>query len=329
MAKEQTKKSISDVLENINKKYGKGTITNLSSNDKAFVKTITSGSLSIDEALGGGNAVGRIVEIFSDPSCGKSTLALHAIAETQKAGGNVAYIDTEHAMDMKYAEKIGVNIDDLLFTQPDSAEQALQILIDLLNTMEFSLIVVDSIAAMTPEKIFEADAGEQTMALLARLMSIEIPKIVSKANESECTVLFLNQTREKVGGFTGGISTPGGKAIPFYASQRIHLFKGQVASESGDAVANNSWCRVIKNKVAPPMKEANFTIRFGVGLDKMQEVVDYAVKFDIIQKSGSWYAYGDTKLGQGSSTVKNLLEDNPELLEEITLKLNENLYGVK
>lgn len=328
MAKEQTKKSIADVLENINKKYGKGTITSLGSNEKAFVKTKSSGSLAINEALGGGYAVGRIVEIFSDPSCGKSTLALHAIAEEQKTGGKVAYIDSEHAMDKKYASKIGVDIDDLIFAQPDSAEQALQIVIDLLETKEVSLIVVDSVAGMTPEKIFEAEVGEQTMALLARLLSTEIPKVVSKCSAADCTVIFLNQTREKVGGFMGGISTPGGKAIPFYASQRIHLFKGQQAKEGSDVVANNSWCRVIKNKVAPPFREAEFTIKFGVGLDKMEEFIDYAVKLEVIQKSGSWYSYGDTKLGQGSGSVKSILEDNPELFEEIKekldLKLNED-----
>lgn len=327
MAKEQNKKSISDVLDNINKKYGKGTITSLGSNEKAFVKTISSGSLDIDRALGGGYAVGRIVEMFSDPSCGKSTLALHAIAEVQKSGGKVAYIDTENAMDKNYAQKLGVDINDLVFTQPDSAEEALQIMIDLLETEEFSLIVLDSVAASTPEKIFEAEVGEQTMALLARLLSIEVPKVVSKAAKSDCTVLFLNQTREKVGGFMGGISTPGGKAIPFYASQRIHLFKGQVASESGEATANNSWCRVIKNKVAPPMREAKFTIKFGEGLDKMQELVDFAVEYGIIQKSGSWYSYGETKLGQGGNSVKTILEDNPELLEEIQSKLKIAIDG--
>lgn len=736
MAKEQNKKSISDVLDNINKKYGKGTITSLGSNEKAFVKTISSGSLDIDRALGGGYAVGRIVEMFSDPSCGKSSLALHAIAEVQKSGGKVAYLDTEHAMDKNYAQKLGVDINNLVFTQPDcistnsliltkegykyakdfkigdslfslnqnnklqedfvtnimtsskklkrvhysngfidcsdehrihtsngwkmlkeidfekdyilsvfredlcfenftelnkelsfllgcffgdgsyeknvsftgkdellnekiiyivnkyfnnidiktykysnyftikfskkenkyknykselhlflekylgcvsgknkkipsvifksgyenicsflsglimtdghvnlkrqqvefcnyienciydvsylfskvgifnrirfrknkngktwyeirisdkhsieviskdfellsykkeilnkfnlsnkesivrfpkflwkvvdaeilkkfnkksdfykvfydtdgykypdksrdisedfllrinnilnskilnnylnsdiiynkiriveelpeqevldftvsknhnfvcnnlsvhnSAEECLSILNDLLDTNEFSLIVVDSIAAMTPEKIFLNEPGEQTMALLARLLSIEIPKVVSKAAKSDCTVLFLNQTREKVGGFMGGISTPGGKAIPFYASQRIHLFKGQVASESGEATANNSWCRVIKNKVAPPMREAKFTIKFGEGLDKMQELVDFAVEYEVIQKSGSWYSYGDTKLGQGSNSVKTILEDNPELLEEIQSKLKIAIDG--
>ena len=195
---------------------------------------------------------------------------------------------------------------------------------DLLDTKEISLIVVDSVASMIPAKIFEADAGDQTMALLARLMSTEIPKVVSKASASDCTVLFLNQTREKVGGFMGGISTPGGKAIPFYASQRIHLFKGSANSEKD---GNDSWCRVIKNKVAPPMREARFTITFGVGLDKMQELVDFAVVHDIINKSGSWYSYGDTKLGQGAGSVKEILSDNPELLEEITNKLNEKILN--
>lgn len=327
MAKEQTKKSISDVLDNMNKKYGKGTLMSLGSNEKAFVKTKSTGSLAINEALGGGYAVGRIVEVFSDPSCGKSTLALHAIAEEQKIGGKVAYIDAEHAMDKTYASKIGVDIDNLIFGQPDSAEEALQIVIELLETKEISLIVVDSVASMVPEKIFEAEAGEQTMALLARLLSTEIPKIVSKCSAADCTVLFLNQVREKVGGFMGGISTPGGKAIPFYASQRIHLFKGTQAKEGTEVVANDSWCRVIKNKVAPPLREAKFTIKFGVGLDKMEEFIEYAVKFDIINKAGSWYSYGETKLGQGSNGVKSILLDNPELYEEINeklqLKLNE------
>lgn len=324
MAKVETKRTISDALDAINKKYGKGTITSLGSNEKAFVKTKRSGSLAIDDALGGGYAVGRIVEMFSEPSCGKSTLALHAIAEEQKIGGKVAYLDPEHAMDKNYASKIGVNIDDLIFTQPDSAEECLQITMDLLDTKEISLIVIDSVASMTPAKIFEADAGDQTMALLARLMSTEVPKIVSKASASDCTVLFLNQTREKVGGFMGGISTPGGKAIPFYASQRIHLFKGSANSEKD---GNDSWCRVIKNKVAPPMREARFTITFGVGLDRMQELVDFAVVHDIINKAGSWYSYGDTKLGQGAGSVKEILSDNPELLEEITNKLNEKILN--
>ena len=324
MAKqEKEKKTIDSVLQSINKRYGEGTLMALGSNQKAFVKTITTGSMAIDDALGGGYAVGRLVELFSEPSVGKSTISATAIAEVQKTGGRAAYIDTENSVDAKYFEALGVNIKELLFTQPDSAEAACQILLDLLDTGEFSLIVVDSIAAMIPQKIFEADAGEATMAVLARILSQEMPKIASKAMDSNCTVIFTNQVRNMIGGYGGGITTPGGQAMKFYASQRIHLFKGTSAEDHGEKVGNNSWCRVIKNKIAPPMREAKFTIKFGKGLDRMQELLDYAVNYGIIQKGGSWYSYGDVKLGQGASNVVSLLEDNPELEEEIRNKVNE------
>lgn len=252
-----------------------------------------------------------------------TTVSATAIAEVQKTGGKVAYIDTENSVDAKYFEALGVNIKELLFTQPDSAEAACQILLDLLDTGEFSLIVVDSIAAMIPQKIFEADAGEATMAVLARILSQEMPKIASKAMDSNCTVIFTNQVRNMIGGYGGGVTTPGGQAMKFYASQRIHLFKGTSAEDHGEKVGNNSWCRVVKNKIAPPMREAKFTIKFGKGLDRMQELLDYAVDYGIIQKGGSWYSYGDVKLGQGASNVTSLLEDNPELEEEIRNKVNE------
>ena len=326
MAKEvKNKKSISDVLSELNKKYGAGTVTTLNSNEKSHVKTLSTGSISIDRALGGGYAVGRIVEIFSEASCGKSSISLHAVAEAQKKGLKCAYIDTEHAMDKNYAEVLGVDLDELIFTQPDSAEEALTILIGLIDTGEFSLIIVDSVASMVPEKIFEAEVGEATMALLARILSTEMPKIVSKCSQNDCTVVFVNQVRTQLGGYGSGVSTPGGKAIPFYASQRIQLFKGSAASEGGEVVANNSWCRVIKNKVAPPMREAKYTIVFGKGLDKLSEIIEFAVEFGIINKAGSWYSYGDVKLGQGASAVKDILLDNPELLEEIETKVRNGL----
>lgn len=320
MAKTE-KKNIDDVIASLNKRYGQGTLMSLGSNDKAFVKTFSTGSLAIDEALGGGYAVGRIVEMFADSSCGKTSLCLHAVAQIQQSGGKVAYLDTENAMDVTYAKALGVDVDNLIFSQPDSAEATLQILLDLLDTGQFSLIVVDSVASMVPSKVFEADAGDATIGLLARIMSQEMPKVANKALNNNCTVIFINQIRDKVGGYGGGVTTPGGKALPFYASQRLHLFKGQVASEHGEAVANQSWCRVVKNKVAPPLKEAKYTIKYGVGLDKIQELLDYAVEYGIVKKGGSWYSYNDTSLGQGSAAVVKILEDNIELKEEIESKL--------
>lgn len=255
-----------------------------------------------------------------------TTICLHAIAEVQKTGGRVAYIDSENAMDVNYAKTLGVDVDNLLFCQPGTAEEALQILVDLIDTGEFKLIVVDSVAAMTPAKVIENDVGDSTIGLLARLMSQELPKIANKALSNECTILMVNQIRQKIGGgYGGGITTPGGESLKFYASQRVHLFKGSLASDHGEAIGNESWCRVVKNKVAPPFREARYSIKFGTGLDKMKELIDFAVEYGIISKGGSWYSYGDTKLGQGVLNVIALLEDNPELTEEIEIKLKQRL----
>ena len=320
------KKALALVLEKMDKTYGKGTVMKMGDNAVEEVEVIPSGSLGLDIALGvGGYPKGRIIEIYGPESSGKTTLTMHAIAEAQKQGGIAAFIDAEHAFDSIYAKKLGIDVENLIISQPDNGEQALEIADNLIRSGAIDIVVIDSVAALTPKAEIEGEMGDSKMGLHARLMSQALRKLTATISRTKCTVIFINQLREKIGVMFGNPeTTTGGNALKFYASVRIDIRRsGSPIKVGEDAVGNRVKVKIVKNKVAPPFKNTEFDIMYGEGISKIGEILDLGVEFDIIKKSGSWFSYGDTKLGQGRDAVKDLLKDNPELLEELSEKIKE------
>ena len=325
--KEAKLKALQLTLDKLDKTYGKGTVMKMG--DKAIeeVEVISSGSLGVDLALGvGGYPKGRIVEIYGPESSGKTTLTLHAIAEAQKAGGIAAFIDAEHAFDRNYAEKLGVDIENLIISQPDNGEQALEIAENLIRSGAIDIVVIDSVAALTPKSEIEGEMGDSKMGLHARLMSQALRKLTGTISKTHCTVFFINQLREKIGVMFGNPeTTTGGNALKFYASVRLDIRRSSQIKDGENVIGNRTKVKVVKNKVAPPFKTAEFDIMYGEGVSKTGEILDLAVEFEIIKKSGSWFSYGDTKLGQGRDAVKALIKDNPELADELEEKIKSRI----
>ncbi|MGB0198440.1 MAG: recombinase RecA [Flavobacteriaceae bacterium] len=313
-------KALQLTLDKLDKAYGKGTVMRMNDEAQEEIEAISSGSLGLDTALGvGGYPRGRVVEIYGPESSGKTTLTLHAIAECQKNGGIAAFIDAEHAFDRYYAQSLGVNIDELIVSQPDHGEQALEIADNLIRSGAIDIIVIDSVAALTPKSEIEGEMGDSKMGLHARLMSQALRKLTASISKTNCTVIFINQLREKIGVMFGNPeTTTGGNALKFYASVRLDIRRStQIKDAQGGINGNRTRVKVVKNKVAPPFKTVEFDILYGRGISRTGELLDLGVASEIIQKSGSWFSYGDTKLGQGRETVIKLLEDNVELAEEI------------
>jgi len=328
MSKEKDSKikALQLTLDKLDKTYGKGTVMKMGDSEFEKVEAISSGSLTLDSALGvGGYPKGRVIEIYGPESSGKTTLTLHAIAESQKTGGIAAFIDAEHAFDRFYAQNLGVNIDELIISQPDNGEQALEITDNLIRSGAIDIIVIDSVAALTPKSEIEGEMGDSKMGLHARLMSQALRKLTSNISKTNCTVIFINQLREKIGVMFGNPeTTTGGNALKFYASVRLDIRRStQIKDTNGNVLGNKTRVKVVKNKVAPPFKVSEFDIMYSKGISKMGEIIDLGVDNDIIDKSGSWFSYGETKLGQGRDSVKNILKDNPELCDEIEAKIVE------
>ena len=322
--KEAKLKALKLTLDKLDKAYGKGTVMKMSDSSIVDVEAISSGSLGLDIALGvGGYPRGRVIEIYGPESSGKTTLTLHAIAEAQKTGGIAAFIDAEHAFDRFYAEKLGVDLDNLIISQPDNGEQALEIADNLIRSGAIDIVVIDSVAALTPKSEIEGEMGDSKMGLHARLMSQALRKLTASISKTNCTVIFINQLREKIGVMFGNPeTTTGGNALKFYASVRLDIRRStQIKETDGSVAGNKTRVKVVKNKVAPPFKTAEFDIMYGEGISKVGEVLDIAVDNEIIKKSGSWFSYEDTKLGQGRDAVKALIKDNPELMEELEAKV--------
>ena len=323
--KESKLKALQLTLDKLDKTYGKGTVMKMG--DKAIeeVETISSGSLGLDLALGvNGYPKGRIIEIYGPESSGKTTLTLHAIAEAQKAGGIAAFIDAEHAFDRNYAEKLGVDIENLIISQPDNGEQALEIAENLIRSGAIDIVVIDSVAALTPKSEIEGEMGDSKMGLHARLMSQALRKLTGTISKTNCTVFFINQLREKIGVMFGNPeTTTGGNALKFYASIRLDIRRSSQIKDGDNVIGNRTKVKVVKNKVAPPFKVAEFDIMYGEGVSKTGEILDLAVEFEIVKKAGSWFSYGETKLGQGRDAVKVLIKDNPELADELEQKIKE------
>jgi len=320
-------KAVQLAMGKIEKDYGKGSIMMLGSQPVENIPIIKSGSIGLDVALGvGGYPRGRVVEIYGPESSGKTTLAIHAIAEAQKAGGIAAIIDAEHAFDRTYAEKLGVDVENLIISQPDNGEQALEIADNLIRSGAIDIIVIDSVAALTPRAEIEGEMGDSKMGLQARLMSQALRKLTGNISKTQTCCIFINQLREKIGVMFGNPeTTTGGNALKFYASIRLDIRRTGQLKESDDITGNRTKVKVVKNKVAPPFRRAEFDILYGEGISKMGEIIDLGVDFDIIKKSGSWFSYNDTKLGQGRDAVKTILNDNPELMQEIEDKIVEKL----
>jgi recombination protein RecA len=320
-------KALEMTLGNIEKQYGKGTIMKLGDTPAENIPFIPTGSIGLDAALGvGGFPRGRVIEIYGPESSGKTTLALHAIAEAQKRGGIAAFIDAEHAFDRFYAEKLGIDIDNLLISQPDHGEQALEIVDNLIRSGAIDIIVIDSVAALTPKSEIEGEMGDSKMGLQARLMSQALRKLTANIGRTGSCCIFINQLREKIGIMFGNPeTTTGGNALKFYASVRIDIRKVNQIKEGEESTGNRVKVKVVKNKVAPPFKKAEFDIMYGQGISRVGEIIDLGSDFNIIKKSGSWFSYGETKLGQGRDAVKKLLIDNPELAEELEAKIREKL----
>ena len=329
--KEAKLKALKLTLDKLDKTYGKGAVMKMGDSVVEDVEVIPSGSLGLDIALGvGGYPRGRVIEIYGPESSGKTTLTLHAIAEAQKNGGIAAFIDAEHAFDRFYAQKLGVDIDNLIISQPDHGEQALEIADNLIRSGAIDIVIVDSVAALTPKSEIEGEMGDSKMGLHARLMSQALRKLTSTISKTNCTVVFINQLREKIGVMFGNPeTTTGGNALKFYASVRLDIRRStQIKDADGNFQGNKTRVKVVKNKVAPPFKTAEFVIMYGEGVSKVGEVLDLGVAYEIVKKSGSWFSYGDTKLGQGRDAVKALLADNPELSEELEAKIKEAIATV-
>ncbi|AGC69194.1 protein RecA [Thermoclostridium stercorarium subsp. stercorarium DSM 8532] len=323
MASEEKKKALEMVFSQIEKQFGKGAIMKLGEAAHMNIDVIPTGALGLDIALGvGGLPRGRIVEIFGPESSGKTTVALHVIAEAQKAGGEAAFIDAEHALDPVYAKALGVNIENLIVSQPDTGEQALEIAEALVRSGAIDVIVIDSVAALVPKAEIDGEMGEQYVGLQARLMSQALRKLSGVISKSRTVAIFINQLREKVGVMFGNPEvTPGGRALKFYASIRMDVRKVETLKEGGEPVGNRTRVKIVKNKVAPPFKEAEFDIIYGEGISKEGNVLDIAVQLDIIKKSGAWFSYNDQRLGQGRENVKKFLKENPEICREIEAKI--------
>lgn len=320
-------KALQLTMEKLDKTFGKGTVMKLGDDAVEQVEVIPSGSITLDLALGvNGYPKGRIVEIYGPESSGKTTLAIHAIAEVQKQGGIAAIIDAEHAFDQFYAQKLGVDIDNLLISQPDNGEQALEIADSLIRSGAVDLLVIDSVAALTPKAEIEGEMGDSQMGLQARLMSKALRKLTGSINKAKCCCIFINQLRDKIGVMFGNPeTTTGGNALKFYASMRIDIRKSSQIKEGEDVIGNRVKVKVVKNKVAPPFRKAEFDIMYGEGISKVGEIIDLGVELNILKKSGSWFSYGETRLGQGRDSVKNMIADNPELMDELEAKIKEAL----
>lgn len=326
VTKDEKKKALESAIAQIEKNFGKGAIIKLGANQTMKVDAIPTGSMGLDLALGiGGVPRGRIVELYGPESSGKTTVALHIIAEAQKQGGEVAFVDVEHALDPKYAAAVGVNVDDLLVSQPNSGEEALEIMEALVRSGAIDVVVLDSVAALTTKAEIDGNMGDSNVGQLARLMSQAMRKLTPLLSKTNCVAVFINQIREKIGVMYGNPeTTPGGRALKFYSSVIIDVRKGEPIKNGTELIGNRTKIKVKKNKVAPPFKECEFDIIFGKGISRMGEVLDIAVELDIIKKSGSWFSYDGKKLGQGRDNVKKALEENPEMLKEIEQKVMEN-----
>ena len=323
------KKALQTALAQLDKSFGKGTVMRLGDRPEMNVEAIPTGSLALDAALGiGGVPKGRIIEIYGPESSGKTTLALHILAEAQKMGGEVAFVDAEHALDPVYAAALGVDIDNLLVSQPDTGEQALEITDALVRSGAVDAVVVDSVAALTPRAEIEGEMGDQFVGLQARLMSQALRKLAGTIAKTNCVVIFINQLRMKIGVMYGNPeTTTGGNALKFYSSVRLDVRRTESIKEGGNVVGNKTRVKVVKNKVAPPFREAYFDIMYGQGISKWGELVDLAVEMDIVQKSGSWFSMGDERIGQGKDSVKNFLMSNPEIAEQVEAQVRENLLN--
>ena len=333
MAKDDKLKSLKLAVDKLEKTYGKGTVMKLGDKKVADVETISTGSLGLDVALGiGGLPRGRVVEIYGPESSGKTTLAIHSIAECQKKGGIAAFIDAEHAFDKNYAEALGVDTENLLISQPDNGEQALEIAEHLIRSGAIDIIVIDSVAALVPRSEIEGEMGDSKMGLQARLMSQALRKLTGTIGRTGCTCIFINQLREKIGVMFGNPeTTTGGNALKFYASVRLDIRRSgpAIKNKEGEVVGNHVKVKVVKNKLAPPFRIAEFDIMYGKGISKSGEIIDIGSDFDIVEKSGSWYAYGGTKIAQGRESAKQFVLDNPEVAEEIEVKIKERLMPSK
>ena len=330
--KTQDKSAVNDkernlqlALAKIEKDFGKGAIMRLGETEIPKVEAISTGCLTLDVALGiGGIPKGRIIEIYGPESSGKTTVALHCVAEVQKEGGTAAFVDAEHALDPVYASKLGVNLDDLYISQPDSGEQALEITETLIRSGAIDIIVIDSVAALTPQAELDGDMGDSHVGMQARLMSQALRKITAASSKSKCTIIFINQLREKIGVMYGNPETPtGGKALKFYSSVRIEIRKADTLKDGSDIVGNHVKAKVVKNKVAPPFKVAEFDIMYGTGISNMGCVLDLAVENGFVQKSGSWFSYNDEKIGQGRDKAMEFLKSNPDVYKELDAKIRE------
>ena len=324
------KKALATALSQLDKTFGKGTVMRLGDRPEMNVEAIPTGSLALDAALGiGGVPKGRIIEIYGPESSGKTTLALHILAEAQKRGGEVAFVDAEHALDPVYAAALGVDIDNLLVSQPDTGEQALEITDALVRSGAVDAVVVDSVAALVPKQEIEGEMGDTFVGLQARLMSQALRKLAGTIAKTNCVVIFINQLRMKIGVMYGNPeTTTGGNALKFYASVRLDVRRIEAIKEGGNVIGNKTRVKVVKNKVAPPFKEAVFDIMYGQGISKWSELIDLAVQMDIIQKSGSWFSMGDDRIGQGKDSVKTYLQERPELAEQVEAQVRENLWKI-
>ena len=322
------KKALETAISQIEKNFGKGTVMRLGDRPEMNVEAIPTGSLALDAALGiGGVPKGRIIEIYGPESSGKTTLALHIVAQAQKRGGEVAFVDAEHALDPDYAARIGVDIDSMLVSQPDTGEQALEITDALVRSGAIDVVVVDSVAALTPRAEIEGEMGDTFVGLQARLMSQALRKLAGNISKTNCVVIFINQLRMKIGVMYGNPeTTTGGNALKFYASVRIDIRRTEAIKNGSEIIGNRTRAKIVKNKVAPPFKEAYFDIMYGEGISKWGELVDLAVQLDIIQKSGSWFSMGDERIGQGANAVKDYLIANPDIAEKVETEVRENLW---
>ena len=324
--KENKLKALKLTLEKLDKAYGKGTVMKMGDSVDTTVEATHSGSLGLDIALGvGGYPKGRVIEVYGPESSGKTTLTLHALAECQKKGGIAAFIDAEHAFDRFYAENLGVDIENLIISQPDNGEQALEITDNLIRSGAIDMVIIDSVAALTPKSEIEGEMGDSKMGLHARLMSQALRKLTSSISKTNCTVFFINQLRDKIGVMFGSPeTTTGGNALKFYASIRVDIRRStQIKNSDGGVIGNRTRVKIVKNKVAPPFRLAEFDIMYGKGISKVGEIIDLAVNAEIINKSGSWFSYEGTKLGQGRDAVKEILSDNPELMEKLEKQIKD------